>query len=135
MLDGVVVDVIDVVCEVAFVTQDVLPIPLLPDIFKIAALAEPRLDQAPARHEIGITIRQGPDAMQVIRKDDDGIDSEWPFMAHGAESVAQQIHGRGSGKNRPAVGRHHREKKAAAWLGCASVSHGCVGVVGLRPSA
>ena len=78
-------DVVDMVGEVALVAQDMLPIPLLPDIFKIAVLAEPRLDQAPARHEIGIAFRQGPDAVQVIGQDDDSVDSEWPFMAHGAE--------------------------------------------------
>ena len=153
MLDGVVMDVIDVVCEVALVTQHMLPIPLLPDIFKIEALAEPCLDQATARHEIGIAFRQGPDAVQVIGQDDDSVDSEWPLMPHGAERITQQIHGSGSSENRPAVGRHHREEKTAAWLKCASVSHGFEvlsdyglrpkrpwyylfsGVVGLRPSA
>ena len=60
-------DVIDMVGEVALVAQDMLPIPLLPDIFKIAMLAEPRLDQAPARHEIGIAFRQSPDAVQMVR--------------------------------------------------------------------
>ena len=128
-------DVIDMVGEVALVAQDMLPIPLLPDIFKIAALAEPCLDQPPARHEIGITIWQGPDAVQVIGQDDDSVDSEWPFMAHGAKSIAQHVHGSGGSKNGPATGSHHREEKAAAWLECASVSHDFMGIVGLRPAA
>ncbi|OHV97978.1 hypothetical protein AKG95_01530 [Janthinobacterium lividum] len=92
MFDRVVMDVINMVGEVALIAQDMLPIPLLPDIFKIAVLAEPCLDQAPARHEIGIAFRQGPDAMQVIRQDDDSVDSEWPFIAHGAESVPHQVY-------------------------------------------
>ena len=153
MFDRIVMNVIDMIGKVALIAQDVLPIPLLPDRFQIATLAEPRLDQAPARHEIGIAVGQGPDAMQVIGQNDDGVDIEWPLLTHGAECIPQQIHGSCRRKDRPAMRRHHREEKAAAWLGCASVSHGfkvlsdyglrpephrpCQfsGIVGLRPAA
>ena len=80
MLDGVVMDVIDMLYKVALVAQHMLPVAMLPNVFQSCMLAEPRLDQSPARHEVGIVFRQSPDAMQVIGQDDDGVDSEWPYM-------------------------------------------------------
>lgn len=82
-------DVIDMLGKVSRTAQDVFPIPLLPNIFKIAVLAEPCLDQPPARHEISITIWQGPDAVQVVGQNDDGVDIEWPLLTHGADSIPQ----------------------------------------------
>src|SRR5450830_389508 len=75
--------------------------------------------------------------MPVIGQDDNGLDGEWPFLAHGAKSVPQHIHGSGGSKNGPATGSHHREEKAAAWLECASVSHdfGCCRITACGLSA
>jgi hypothetical protein len=67
VLDGVVMDVVNMVRKIGFVAQLVLPIPLLPDglraLVRFTVFGEPGFYQAPAGREISIARRQGPDAM------------------------------------------------------------------------
>ena len=90
MLDRIEMDVVDVIFKIAFITQQVLPVAVLPYILECRVFAEPRLDQPPARHEIGIAIRQGPDAVQMVGQDNDGVDIERPRFSNYAKRLAQQ---------------------------------------------
>ena len=98
------VDVIHVPGEVGVVADGVFPETPLPDTAFAGVLAARRepfairnasgkrgFDQPPARREIGVVPRQGPDAMQVVGQDDDGVDGERARVARSTECRAQII--------------------------------------------
>ena len=91
---------------------------------------EPGFDEPPAGGEIGIVGRQCPNAMQMVRHDDEGVNLEGAGFAHGTKCFAQDFHRCGSGKNGTALLRDYGEEVAAAGGECASILHGVV--VGLR---
>src|SRR5690348_6682930 len=88
MLDGIVMDVVDVPAKVGFVADRVLPKTALPDGTLAAMIRlgwrpsadsqarESGFDFPPAPGEVRIAFRQGHDRVQVVRKDDDCIDIE-----------------------------------------------------------
>jgi hypothetical protein len=89
MFDRVEMDVIDMVFEILFVPQGVLPIAALPDralafvgaargkLFVIGKYARKRaLDQPPAQGVIGVPVRQHPDGVEMVRKHDRRRDLE-----------------------------------------------------------
>ena len=47
------------------------------------------LDQAPTRRVVVISVRQDPDAMEMIGQENNGIESEWPPSAHAHDRFAQ----------------------------------------------
>jgi hypothetical protein len=90
VLDSIEMNVVGVSCVVRLVPQGMFPVSALPnstftfvvsarrDVFALwQAAGEARFDQAPARCEVAISVRQGPHSMQVVREDDDGVDREW----------------------------------------------------------
>jgi hypothetical protein len=62
---------------------------------------KPGLDQTPAGGEIVVFRGEGPDAMEVIGEDNDGVDGEGAGGSNGSEGVAQQVNGGGRGQNGP----------------------------------
>src|SRR5262245_19452100 len=89
VLERIVPAILDVARVVGFVADKVLPEAALPDAAFIArdadsaaplrlrqCLREAALDQSPARREVAIARRQGPDRMQMIGQYDEGIDLE-----------------------------------------------------------
>jgi anti-sigma regulatory factor (Ser/Thr protein kinase) len=70
-------------------------------------------DQAPAGGEIRIAIGQGPDRVQVIRKDNGSFDREGMACAHLAKRRPQQDNMIGQ-QAEPAVGQVDRKEVAAA---------------------
>ena len=89
VFDQVEVDVIKMNGKVPIIADRVLPIAALPDAAVAAAGHHLRarfdsgqgfrkgdLYRAPAARKIGIALRQDPQAMHVVRKDDPGVDIE-----------------------------------------------------------
>jgi hypothetical protein len=78
VLDRIDVDVVDVMREIAFISDRVLPIaPLLDAAFAVGqAQRKAGLDQAPARGEIRIALGHGPDDVEVIGQHDHRLDRE-----------------------------------------------------------
>ena len=88
VLDGIEMNIIDMSHQVFFITDSVFPKPLLPDTaFAVIAsglrdlgffatevhpeLGEPALYAAPPFREIGIIVRQFPNAVQVVWQQND----------------------------------------------------------------
>ena len=108
MLDRVDVDVVEMRGEIGFVADGVLlelPLPYALLAFGTPALAalkmlmcfeiaagEPFLDQTPASGEVGVPHGQGPESMQVIGKDDVGIDLEGVTGADLLDGSQEQRH-------------------------------------------
>src|SRR6516164_6590747 len=92
MMHGIDVNIIEVLCEIVLVTNGVFPEAALPNAlfpFCAATLAlkgrpicpdvgtrESLFDQAPSCGEIEIPFRQDPDCVQVVRKNDIGVQLE-----------------------------------------------------------
>jgi len=89
VLHRIEVDVIDVTLEVRIVSDCVLPKPTLPDSRFAPPYLAPRsqlrrrqlagestFDLAPASREIGIAGRQGPNSMEMVWQDADGVRCE-----------------------------------------------------------
>ncbi len=91
VLDGIVVDVVDVMDHVVFVADRVLPEAFLPDASlpmapprrrndNLAAavgqplLGEQHFDARPTHGEITVAFREFPDTVQMVRQQDDGCD-------------------------------------------------------------
>jgi hypothetical protein len=49
-------------------------------------------DQHPAGGEIAVMRRQGPETMQMVRKQPQGVDAEGVSVLHGPERLAEQRH-------------------------------------------
>jgi len=97
VLDGVKVNIIDMSHKVIFITDSVFPKPLLPDTtFAVLEpglrdlglfatdthpqLGEPALYAAPPFREIGIIVRQFPNAVQVVWQQDYSWQIKWMFF-------------------------------------------------------
>ena len=95
MLYGIIVNVVAVPLEVFLVLNAMLPEAPLPDppapilvprvtdrllrpTFRYPGFREFLFDPRPAERILGITAGQRPDRMQVVRKEDDGLDSKRP---------------------------------------------------------
>ena len=94
VFDGIEMDVIDVSLEIQVTADEVFPEAALPDSTlslldpacgtPFAARnpgREPRLDVMPARRKIAVTGGKCPDAMKMVREDNDCVDGEWPTSA------------------------------------------------------
>ncbi len=81
--------IVDVMSVIPFILDQMLPIAPLPDpAFAAGALScrqyfglrqasdESELDDFPAQGEIGVAIRERPDAMHVVGQNDPGVDVE-----------------------------------------------------------
>ena len=90
MLDRVPVNIIDVPLEIPVITDHVLPIAALPNTtltsldttfrssFAPRDLAgKPRFDQRLAHLIVRIIVRQGPDAVEMLGKNDNRVNREW----------------------------------------------------------
>lgn len=104
VLDWVEVDIIHVRGEILVVADRVFPEAPLPDAALLAAQArlraplaggqtsgEDRLDQPPARREIGVGLRQGPNAVEMIGEHDPRVDRERVGAAGDADGIAELI--------------------------------------------
>lgn len=81
-------------------------------------------DQVPARREIAITRRQGPEAVQMLRQQDQRIELEGVRASDRLHGALQQVHALRQAQNRPAVLRHHgKETRRAGRVG-APMTHG-----------
>ena len=58
-------------------------------IQKVACHGVMMLDLCPPRRDVGIAIRQRPDAMQMVRHQHDGVDREGAAQARSVECNAQ----------------------------------------------
>jgi len=104
VFDGIVVDVFDVGGVVRLLGERVFPEPALPDaalpfaaparrtIFRWREPArELAFDGRPARREVVVTFCKCPNAMQMIRQDDDCVDPKRPTSSRHPKSVSQEI--------------------------------------------
>ena len=87
-------------------------------------LGEPGFDQASADGKVSIIRRQSPDAMKIIRHDDDCIDFKRTRRANGSEGIAQGIDGFVRSQNGAAAIRHKSEEEGATGNDGASILHG-----------
>ena len=157
MLDRIVVDVIDMLLQVRFITNLVFPEPALPDStlpFSVAGKAlgglglaggeisasETSLDSRPAQGKITIIRRQFPDAMQMLGQQAYGNHFEmaalFRFPPRSSKAFARQQFC----QKRAAVVRHDREEVVSTFeTGPPVVSHGCIPLItrihphGLKP--
>jgi hypothetical protein len=137
MLRGIEVNVVDMALQVGIITNSMLPITTLPNSplasGNLAGAAEhvtaktarkSALDQAPAQRKIGLTRRQRPDGVQVVRQYANchrleriaflnrNVDSPEPFYVPHQDVTRS-------------VGESDREKEKAALDVCTTVSrHG-----------
>lgn len=105
MLDGIIVDVIEVGLEIVLVFESVFPKASLPNAPSLLILfaggdlhipaavrQEPRrktlLDDAPATRIVGIAARQRPNRMQMIGQQHDCIQFKWPVSLAFSNHVA-----------------------------------------------
>ena len=138
MFDGVVMDVIHMAGKVGLVAYPMFPISMLPDgLFAVlpsrcvgcvpecvgAMLGKSGLAQTPAGREVGIVGRQGPDAVEMIGHDDDGVDFKRARLADGSEGIAQNIDGFSRRQDWPAAFRHKGEEEGAAGNDGMSIMH------------
>ena len=104
VLHGIEVDVIDVTFEVRVIADCVLPKPSLPDSRFAPSYLAPRsqlswsqsagksaLDLAPARREIGIAGRQGPNGMEMVWQNADGAGFERQARLNRAIDLPQAL--------------------------------------------
>ena len=103
MFHGIVVNVIDVSCEIVFVTDSVFPISPLPkrklavgvsldaDTSPQQATAEVSFHTSPAPGEIRISLRQRKDCMKVIGQNHDRVDREGAFVPRHAKGRTKRV--------------------------------------------
>ena len=106
MFDRIVMDVFDMCSVVVFITDLMLPEATLPNsllfllgsglgwcllVTILASLGEQSLDQAPAGGEIAVTIRQSPDAVQMVGQQDKGVDSERIEFHDAPKDIPEQV--------------------------------------------
>ena len=102
---GIEVDVIDVIAQIAFVADQMLPIAALPDAAFCLDMTPKRttfvarhlfdkgcFDMSPTRRMIVVARRQLPYAVQVIGQNHDRDDVERPGRSRGGEGMPQHIH-------------------------------------------
>jgi len=131
VFDRIVMDIIHMSAPIRFIPDKVFPKPALPHRGFAAAVDRCNrcagyevFDQAPAGGEISVILGQLPDAVQMVRQDDDGIDGERSFGHYPAECISQAVDGSGVRKDRaPVVGDHGEEEASAMGGGSAVVAH------------
>lgn len=111
MFDRVVMKVFHMILKILLVTNQMFPIPSLPDRLFPLALArwavlfrsfdgisgEMAFNQPPARSEIVVTGWQRPNGVQVVRQDDQRVDAK-RMVAYGVlKAGLQPLDGRSSG--------------------------------------
>ena len=115
MLDRVEMDVVHVILVVLFITDAMLPESLLPEghILTISfakGLRELPFDDGPTARIVGVYFIQGPNAMNMIRKQDPGVDSERMMGSTVLDCVAKTGSCRFGCKQPFATGSNNREK-------------------------
>ena len=53
--------------------------------------AEPRLDRPPPARIVGVTVRHGPERVQVVGENNHRVDHERTLLPHAAEDLPQEI--------------------------------------------
>jgi hypothetical protein len=134
VLDGIVVNVIDVPSQIFFVTDRVLPETSLPQsIFSapVALIVEPlgddvprkkAFDALPSSGKIRVIVWKGHDDMQMIRQHDDGIDRERMLTPRDPKGAAQQSDVFDENR-RPAIGQRGGEEKRPACYKISSIEN------------
>jgi hypothetical protein len=126
VLHRVEMNVIHMRREVPVVADRVLPVSPLPDTAFAPArhdrrsrladaygFRKPFLDRAPTAGEIGIALRQGPQAVHMIGKHDPGVDVEWRAGADLPNHIPQRVD-LCDQQVRPAVEQVRREEERSA---------------------
>ena len=70
-----------------------------------------------------VRFRQGPDAVEMVRQDNDGVDAQGVAFLHPFEGMAQRIDGGLLGQNRFALMGNHGEEIAASGKVMTPVMH------------
>ena len=104
VFDRIEVDVVDVPAQIAFIADQVFPVPALPDaafpsghalratpLLRWQAARKARLDLGPSVGIVSIAGRQSPYAMQVLGKHDNRQHLEGPHGMRGVECNAKVI--------------------------------------------
>lgn len=104
VLHGIDVHLVDVMMQVRFIADQVLPVAALPDAtltagnaLRRAALADRQcpaeggFDLCPAVGVVGVAVRQPPHAMQMVGQHRDGQHVEQSCRPRRAECVTQQV--------------------------------------------
>ena len=138
VLDGVVMDVVDVVDQVVLVADRMLPETLLPDAaFTMASsrlgdgrlaaparepeLGEQHFDACPANGEVAVALRELPDAVQMLGQQDDRGDLERVTDLDLAHGGPQGSAGWCFQQDRASPLGYHREEEHASGLEQASI--------------
>ena len=103
--------------DAAFLTRDMAS-PLLPDR---QPPRKPRLYPPPACRIVGITLRQRPDRVEMVGKNNPDVDPEGPFAHRRADRVTQGSDLLNQGALAP-VGQGGREEDRCAGLAEAKVA-------------
>jgi hypothetical protein len=108
-------NVIDMMLEIDFVANRVLPIAMLPNrLFAtpatgfianavqlgFAMFGKPGFNQPPTQGKIGIARGQTPNTMQMIREHYNRLNDKRPGLTHRAKRTAQHFNGTRVGQNR-----------------------------------
>jgi len=133
VLHGVDVAIFNMSGEVGFVAVQVLPEPALPDAPLISCqtngtqplllgqhLGKMSLYQPPADRKIGIIRWQRPDCMEVIRENDERVDSEW-IVLPGCSDRLTQSNDVIDQQGLPPIQQIGGEEPTPAWDKCATV--------------
>jgi hypothetical protein len=122
MLDGVVMDVIDIPPPIVLVPDSMFPEPALPDVFFTGAFAvcadalgDVIFDFPPTPGKIVVVFRQLPKAMEVVGQYDYGINGKRPGYHDVFERFPQQIDMLRFGENRPPLVGDNGKEIAATW--------------------
>lgn len=146
VFDRIIVDVIDVAGQVCLIADAMLPKAFLPDTSLVSSVSrtgngrfrsarsgprfhETPLDGGPAGGIIGVVFRQSPDAMEMIRQQDDGRHLERLLALHNAENLPETPSCPIVCEDPSAALRHQREEERAALQECASVIRHCICLV------
>jgi hypothetical protein len=135
VLDGIVVDVIDVAGEIVIVADQMLPEPPLPELIFAPLVtgernpvtsqrpAEASLDGAPAVLVIGVAGRQGPQGVQVIGKHDDRVNGKGALAPHAAQDLPQELGSPGEKIGPPVAQGDGEEVRSAGDAGAPVADH------------
>src|ERR1700722_20296435 len=103
VLYRVVVDVIDVAAEIQIIADRMFPVTSLPQRQLSVGVpldsgtaaqktsAETPFDPPPTSRKICIALRQAQDCMQMVRKNDDGVDRKRPLSSRHIEREAKRV--------------------------------------------
>ena len=145
MLDGVVMDVVPVSVQIRLVPNRVFPKPSLPDSLlllhpprirdgsgrshKLAA-AEGGFDQPPSHREVIVVVWKYPDAVEMVRQNNHGVDLKRIGRHHSLEAGPQEIDSRLLFEERAAfLSGDGEEEYAALHIGSLVVWHSLTGIM------